>query len=487
MPESKCVPSTVEASTSGLFLPIGRALLREPSVVTFSNPSYCPRAFIERNDLNVLPGANCANFELRHHRRQQLNNVSHIAIRITQTFGSCIAAIKKVQVWGQPSASCPKHLLQIIKTIIQKPDRTCHYNTEELTDMSVPTMQTSDQPDRSSGSAMNDADIPDEFLDPLTLELMSLPMLLPSGHSVDQLTLDRHAAAENSWGRPPCDPFTGVAFTQQSKPLLNTHLKARIDRYILHNPHCRHVIGAGRTLGRRSDAQNRDIIGYSSVIPKKGSHALNQPIICQQGIILDGKPACHENVDNVQTSNRNITEEPDPHYAVNHKRIKLEPSAVNSNDESSIGNRHPMQTSNITSHQERLSASLDSALLSTLQGLPSFRSYHGNNSAVLVSPNVTSEPKAHTCLVCKHSLEGPGAYRLPCSHNLCRKCLNTQNDYKGMYKCVQCQRHFSSKDISKLNLWSCHLANYQLQFWSILVNTICCVKFSEIFVYFHNL
>ena len=52
--------------------------------------------------------------------------------------------------------------------------------------------------------------IPEQFLDEITFELMLLPMLLPSGHFVDQSTLERLAHTDSTYGRPPSDPFTGM-------------------------------------------------------------------------------------------------------------------------------------------------------------------------------------------------------------------------------------------------------------------------------------
>ena len=61
-----------------------------------------------------------------------------------------------------------------------------------------------------------------------------LPMLLPSGVSVDNSTLDEYQKREASWGRPPNDPFTSVPFTSTSQPLPNPQLKSRIDHFLLH-------------------------------------------------------------------------------------------------------------------------------------------------------------------------------------------------------------------------------------------------------------
>lgn len=73
-------------------------------------------------------------------------------------------------------------------------------------------------------------EIPEEFLDPITFSVMTIPVALPSGNAVDQSTLDKHVANENRWGRPASDPFTGVAL--KSKPIVITELKSRIDHFL---------------------------------------------------------------------------------------------------------------------------------------------------------------------------------------------------------------------------------------------------------------
>ena len=52
--------------------------------------------------------------------------------------------------------------------------------------------------------------LPDRFLDEITCELMTLPMLLPSGHCVDRSTLDKLHHTDSIYGRAPSDPFTGI-------------------------------------------------------------------------------------------------------------------------------------------------------------------------------------------------------------------------------------------------------------------------------------
>lgn len=81
---------------------------------------------------------------------------------------------------------------------------------------------------------------------------MTLPMLLPSGVSVDATTLEEYQKREASWGRPPNDPFTGVSFTATCQPLPNPQLKSRIDHFLLQNG----AMGRNGTLGRRERGEN---------------------------------------------------------------------------------------------------------------------------------------------------------------------------------------------------------------------------------------
>lgn len=81
---------------------------------------------------------------------------------------------------------------------------------------------------------------------------MLLPMLLPSGVSVDNTTLEEHQKREATWGRAPNDPFTGVPFTSSSQPLPNPQLKGRIDQFLLQQG----MMGRRGMLGRKAEAEN---------------------------------------------------------------------------------------------------------------------------------------------------------------------------------------------------------------------------------------
>lgn len=79
-----------------------------------------------------------------------------------------------------------------------------------------------------------------------------LPMLLPSGVSVDNATLEEYQKREATWGRPPNDPFTSVPFTATSQPLPNPQLKSRIDHFVLQ----RGGVRRDGMLGRQEEREN---------------------------------------------------------------------------------------------------------------------------------------------------------------------------------------------------------------------------------------
>lgn len=176
-----------------------------------------------------------SSFALRHRFSQFLVQVTHVKVKITRTRGGSIPCLRRVEIHGQPSYFCSKTDLVSFKQKVQ----LLHEKKElghSSRDMEV--FSKGPKPKKPDSSfelpiSQDDKQIPDEFKDSLTCDLMSLPVILPSGHTIDQITLDKHTAAEAEWGRPPSDPFTGVAFSDSSKPVPNLLLKSRLDDFIL--------------------------------------------------------------------------------------------------------------------------------------------------------------------------------------------------------------------------------------------------------------
>ena len=71
--------------------------------------------------------------------------------------------------------------------------------------------------------------IPPEFLDIITHEMMTVPITLPSGHVIDEKTLNQYVQNEAEWGRPSNDPFTKIFFDRNYQPTPNLELKIKID------------------------------------------------------------------------------------------------------------------------------------------------------------------------------------------------------------------------------------------------------------------
>jgi U-box domain-containing protein 5 len=105
---------------------------------------------------------------------------------------------------------------------------------------------------RQKVTTISSLEIPESFLDPITWELMMQPITLPSGNVIDQTTLEKYGQNEAIWGRPFSDPFTGIPFNKDYKPIMATALKFRIDKFLLMNSNTDEVKNMARVLGHNS-------------------------------------------------------------------------------------------------------------------------------------------------------------------------------------------------------------------------------------------
>nr|AAC60292.2 fKIAA0680 [Takifugu rubripes] len=315
---------------------VGRCELREDNRVSFSNLSYGPRPPFP--SLPPLHPAGCRQEGLWSRGPLSLGAVTQL--RVTIAFGGAASALgfKALAVWGTASTllSCRRTWRELRPSIRPVEESTTSWTFWPIT----PTPSRID------------------FLDPITQEVMVLPMLLPSGMSVDTSTLEEHQKREATWGRAPTDPFTVVPFTSVSRPVPNPQLKSRIGHFLLRN----------------------------------GLTGLNG--------------SCR------------------------------------------------------SSHEERLSASLDDALVSVLRGRPSFTSNLSLQRRV-APDSADSEPAQDThscqatsagpaggtmCSACScsmsvYSKSTPSVYRLACGHLLCRSCLHSESqqvDAAGLSNHVRC-------------------------------------------------
>lgn len=164
-----------------------------------------------------------------------------IKISIKQTKNRCIPVMKKIEIWAQPANICTDAEVQHIKNVWQKV--LCGG------DISSSNRSRNDSENSTKSSSTTTLEIPDEYIDAITYEIMSLPMILPSGKKIDQSTMIKCNQTDETWGRMPIDPFTGQCFTELRKPIFDAVLKSRIDDFLLRNVHHKETLTIPRTAG----------------------------------------------------------------------------------------------------------------------------------------------------------------------------------------------------------------------------------------------
>uniref|UniRef100_A0A3P8S9S6 U-box domain containing 5 n=1 Tax=Amphiprion percula TaxID=161767 RepID=A0A3P8S9S6_AMPPE len=367
----QCQSNTESSNPEPEFKLVGRCELREDTQVCFTRSNFCSRApFVSPPPPHP---AICWQEELWSRGLPSLCAVTQL--RVTLPFGGAASSLglKTLVVWGQPARCCPAEEVERIKRVHEASARRLPRPAFPLTS----ARQTTQPPQAPPSSS-----IPEEFLDPITQEVMMLPMLLPSGVSVDNTTLEEHQKREATWGRPPNDPFTGVPFTSTSQPLPNPQLKSRIDQFLLQKG----MMSRDGMLGRQEQGENPQ--ASRLIASKLHGQSWNSP--------------------HPSTSSKNST-------------------AIH------------------TSHEQRLSASLDEALFSALQGRPSFTSNLVQQRQLTPDPEplkptqqsqssgfpgvATGEKTCSACFssISAYSTTASSIYRLTCGHFLCRPCLQRES------------------------------------------------------------
>ena len=181
-----------------------------------------------------------------------LSSVWSLRIRIVKTSGSSIPALGGLSVWGYVDYSCSTPLA---RSVLSKwynknqPKPVSSRNRPDAIDAHKSGSTNTEASQISLAVSEDDFEIPEEFLDGLTCEIMSMPVRLPSGNVIDERTLERFAKQEASWGRPPSDPFTAQPISASHRPIYDTALKARIDSFLLKESHRPCLKNCPRTTG----------------------------------------------------------------------------------------------------------------------------------------------------------------------------------------------------------------------------------------------
>ncbi len=212
----------------------------------------------------------------------QLTTTTNLSICFKQFTSSRALSIKCLEVWGVPSKYCTADQLKCF----EKAKETCCLGLQEKHEafLSPGLYNTTDDYKASSSSSssltsectINPATesgdnkvarlpyVPENFLDQLTFEIMTLPYCLPSGYYVDQSSIDKCKECDLLYGRPPTDPFTGLPYSKTSQPMFCAELKSQIDLFTSTvNEDCSATITLGRTLGSADDItkHRKSVIG----------------------------------------------------------------------------------------------------------------------------------------------------------------------------------------------------------------------------------
>ncbi|KAM3611024.1 uncharacterized protein V6R79_012637 [Siganus canaliculatus] len=453
---------------------VGRCELRQETRVCFTRSNFRPRPPFPSPP--PPQPADCREVELWSHGPLSLGAVTHLRVTVPFSGAASALGLKALVVWGTPARCCPPEEVERITRV--------HEANKRQKPRSLPVASSvSHTKPGAERTTLGNISIPEEFLDPITQELMMLPMLLPSGMSVDRTTLEEHQKREATWGRPPNDPFTGVPFTSTSQPLPNPHLKSRIDHFLLQSS----LSGRDGMLGRQGDGQNPQ----SSRLIASRVEKQKQNSSCLSKSSTNSTVQCHAATRNTNTTVQN--EGSGVKHLSDIKRQTSHSQPLSGGDKSLTGRKRdlnqdsPPQTKrprndavsfpSCSSHEQRLSASLDEALFSALQGRPSFTSNLSQQKQVSPvskpgSPSqqgqtacAASEPSGEKrCSACSRSVSvyskaASSIYRLTCGHLLCRSCLQKESKppntvttpTSSSFLCAACQSLTLRSDIVRVH------------------------------------
>lgn len=269
-------------------------------------------------------------------------------------------------------------------------------------------------------------EVPENFLDPITWELMTQPVILPSGKIIDQTTLEKYEENEAIWGRPVSDPFTGLRFNDDRRPVMATALKSRIDKFLLDNSDRSEVKRIPRVLGRGPAIEgDRRIIEVPRCILNKNSLKRTaeeiKPSVYKQITNNDSqgiKRYCHKLPIAV------MPKQPTANIVKPKRLTKFSSSELVHNNSQNENNKLDVLANDIL---------LDSNLKNVLSNMKRF-----NTPEKMVLHNISNK-----CDCCKNSI----LYRLPCKHVICRKVLLSLENSQ----CKSCGFSYKSGEIERIH------------------------------------
>lgn len=237
---------------------------RNEKIASCDNLNESSVVFCRLNDSTECEGSQAKKCYFFRNLRENAK-VDKLTIRIWKTRNSSVPAIKKIEVWGKVTGRCPFY--EKVVNLWKSRDAG-FYNP--IQPEPLQSNKRKDEPLQST-EALNEIQIPEELLDTITNQMMTVPMTLPSGKTVDQSTIEKFNKIEATWGREPSDPFTGVTFTNNRKPIFNSALKSSIDKLLNKHPNASEFNDVARTVGTVSGNAKRMVEESTGMASSDGS------------------------------------------------------------------------------------------------------------------------------------------------------------------------------------------------------------------------
>lgn len=388
-----------------------------------------------------------------------LSLVNNMKIKIFCTSGVSIPALGKIEIWGTPLKSVP--LTHDGNLSTQPQTVTSFKRPEELPLTAIPCKSYEPKSTKPSHllSVIKRAEldesftIPDDFIDPISCEVMIQPIILPSGKIIDSSTLKSHEKAELRWGRGPSDPFTGIPFSNSNKPIAASDLKSRIDKFLSDNSNVSELKNMPRTLGTKGSfhmpqKQSCEVV-VSKLVTKANfkSDAKNPTLPTDRCSSNTGpgesKPTSKRKYAQIDSDTGSSFE-----FAVDSTNNKIRPitypspsSSVKHQKLIDVGLCKKLSCAEKArdTFQERMELSLELALKSTLAKLPKFTCDKSDSIEGVVTA---------LCNACKST---ENLFSISCNHFVCRSCLLQVKRDNIPTVCLLCNCKYNSCDVQKVH------------------------------------
>ncbi|KAI4504386.1 hypothetical protein M0802_000857 [Mischocyttarus mexicanus] len=338
------------------------------------------------NPANISIGPNFLQRYLKGSAQYIVSQTKSLKVSIFKTQNS-VPALGKIEIWGSVSSNTSRDVIANVEALWSAAQKSVFLPTINH-QSSISTNNTKDVDMQNTNNTKDTLEVPDMFLDAITYEIMTQPILLPSGKTIDQITLEKHGKSEALWGRSLSDPFTGLPFNEIRKPIMATALKVIIDKFLLENSDMDEIKRLPRVLGGKSTNHNNFNLYPVACQVNRNSREANSLINNSTKISTN-----HPQISNTMKIKRHCHRLP----------VTLIPSK-------SVPNAKRFKTSNIDSFKN-----CNNDIQLKLSCLKRF------NTPKSLQPNTST---LNNCSCCTNSI----LYKLPCNHVVCRNMLITNEN-----------------------------------------------------------